>query len=154
LQRSHELRMAQRKLGLWLIGAKGGVATTVVVGLLALRKGLTENQGLVSALPQFTGLDFAGWNDFTLGGHETRETTFFAAAQQLARNNHALDAELIAKLKTDLDKLDKNVRPGTLLNVGSAIEGLASAAAKRLRESPRAVIERLQSDLKEFAAKN
>ena len=64
--------MPQRKLGLWLIGAKGGVATTVVVGLAALRKGLTESHGLVSALPQFAGLDFAGWNDFTVGGHEIR----------------------------------------------------------------------------------
>src|SRR5438128_1936223 len=108
--------MPQRKLGLWLIGAKGGVATTVAVGLLALRKGLAENHGLVSALSQFAGLDFAGWNDFTLGGHEIRETTFFAAAQQLVRNNHALDGDLVDKLKLELDKLDKNVRPGTLLN--------------------------------------
>src|SRR5438067_5179071 len=107
--------MPQRKLGLWLIGAKGGVATTVVVGLAAIRKGLTESHGLVSALPQFAGLDFAGWNDFTVGGHEIRETTYFAAAQQLARNNHALDGELVSKLKGDLNKLDKNVRSGTLL---------------------------------------
>jgi myo-inositol-1-phosphate synthase len=146
--------MPQRNLGLWLIGAKGGVATTVVVGLTALRKGLTQTQGLVSALPQFAGLEFAGWNDFTVGGHEIRETTYFAAAQQLARNNHALDGELIGKLKPDLDKLDKNIRPGTLLNVGSAIENLAPPAAKRERESPRAAIERVQSDLKDFAAKN
>src|SRR6185312_15017654 len=147
-------RMPQRKLGLWLIGAKGGVATTVVVGLVALRKGLTDQQGLVSALPRFAALDFAGWNDFTIGGHEIRETTYFAAAQQLARNNHALDGELISKLKTDLDKLDKNVRPGTLLNVGAAIEGIAAPGATRVRESPRAAIERVQNDLKDFANKN
>src|SRR5205085_11453280 len=117
--------MPQRKLGLWLIGAKGGVATTVVVGLAALRKGLTESHGLVSALPQFAGLDFAGWNDFTVGGHEIRETTYFAAAQQLARNNHALDGELVSQLKSDLDKLDWNVRSCTLVHVGSAIEALS-----------------------------
>jgi myo-inositol-1-phosphate synthase len=146
--------MPQRKLGLWLIGAKGGVATTVVVGLAALRKGLAQTQGLVSALPQFAGLDFAGWNDFTVGGHEIRDTSYFAAAQQLARNNHALDGELIGKLKSDLDKLDKSIRPGTLLNVGATIEGLAAPGAKRERESPRAAIERVQSDFKDFAAKN
>src|SRR5436309_15637542 len=123
--------MPQRKLGLWLIGAKGGVATTVAVGLAALRKGLARNHGLVSALPQFAELDFAGWNEFTLGGHEIRATTFLAAAQQLSQNNHALDGELIAKLKSDLDKLDKNIRPGTLLNVGPAIEGIAPPDAKR-----------------------
>jgi myo-inositol-1-phosphate synthase len=144
--------MAHRKLGLWLIGAKGGVATTVTVGLVALRKGLADNQGLVSTLPQFGGLDFAEWSDFALGGHEIRETTFFAAAQQLVRNNHALDGELVARLKGDLDKLDKNTRPGTLTNVGATIAGLAEPAVKKLRESPSEVIERVQADFKEFVS--
>ena len=146
--------MARRKTGVWIIGAKGGVATTVTVGLIALRKGLTENHGLVSQLPEFAGLDFLQWSDVTLGGHEIRETSLFAEAQQLARNNHALDGELVARLKPDLDKLDKNVRPGTLWNVGPTIEKLADAPAKKLRESPRAAIERIQSDLQEFRSRN
>jgi myo-inositol-1-phosphate synthase len=146
--------MAKRKIGLWLIGAKGGVATSVTVGLLALRKAWTQTQGLVSALPQFAGLDFAEWSDFTLGGHEIRETTLLAAAQQLVQNNHALDGELVFKLRGDLDKLENNIRPGTIANVGSRIESLAESSVKKLRESPRAVIERVQADLKEFVAKH
>jgi len=146
--------MAHRKLGLWLIGAKGGVATTVTVGLTALRKRLAETRGLVSALPRFKGLDFAAWDDFVLGGHEVRETTLYEAAQQLARNNHALDEQLVAKLRSDLDKLDKNVRPGTLINVGSTIESLADPPMKKLRESPRSAIERLQGDFSDFVKKN
>jgi myo-inositol-1-phosphate synthase len=143
--------MARKKLGLWLIGAKGGVATTVSVGLAALRKGLAGSQGLVSELPRFADLDFAPWNDFTIGGHEIRETTLFAEAQQLVKGNHALDGDLVAKLKSDLDKLDKNVRPGTLYNVGARIESIADQSVRKLREAPRAVIERFQSDLREFA---
>jgi myo-inositol-1-phosphate synthase len=146
--------MARRKLGLWLIGAKGGVATTVTVGLLALRRGLADCQGLVSALPQFSGLDLAPWGDFLLGGHEIRETTLFAEAQQLARNNHALSGELVGKLRGDLDKLDKHIRPGTLWNVGPAIENLADPAVRRIRETPRAAIERLQADLADFTSRN
>lgn len=144
--------MARRKIGLWLIGAKGGVATTVTVGLVALKQGLAGTTGLVSELPQFAGLEFASWSDFTLGGHEIRETTFVEAAQLLVRGNHALDGELVAKIKSDLDKLDKNTRPGTLWNVGPTIEGLADPPLRKLRESPRAAIERLQADLREFAA--
>jgi len=145
--------MARPKLGLWLIGAKGGVATTVTVGLAALKRGLAETTGLVSALPQFAGLDFADWGDFTVGGHEIRETTLFAEAQQLVRGNHALDGELVARLKGDLDKLDKNTRPGTLVNVGSTIEGLADPAIRKVRESPRAAIERFQGDFQQFVKK-
>ena len=49
--------MKQQRIGVWLLGAQGGVATTTIVGLVALRNGLTGNQGLVSALPRFAGLD-------------------------------------------------------------------------------------------------
>jgi myo-inositol-1-phosphate synthase len=144
--------MPRRKLGLWLIGARGGVATTVTVGLAALRRKLAQSVGLVSELPQFSSLDLADWSDFTLGGHEIRAATLSAAAGELVKNNHALDAELVAKLKADLEKIDKNIRPGTLLNVGSAIEGIADAAIGRVREAPRSAIERVQADLKQFAA--
>src|SRR5262245_34233126 len=123
--------MARRKLGLWLIGAKGGVATTVTVGLAALKRGLAGSTGLVAALPQFAGLDFADWSDFTIGGHEIREATLFAEAQQLVRGHHALDGDLVAKLKNDLDKLDKHTRSGTLVNVGATIEGLADPAVRK-----------------------
>ncbi len=146
--------MARRKLGVWLIGAKGGVATTVTVGLVALRKGLTKDQGLVTGLPAFAGLDLAQWSDFTIGGHEIRPTTLHAEAQQLVRGNHALDADLVARCKPELDKFDKNIRPGTLWNVGRAIEKLADAPLRATRESPRAAIERIQADLKAFAKAN
>jgi myo-inositol-1-phosphate synthase len=146
--------MARRKTGVWLIGAKGGVATTVTVGLVALRKGLTTNHGLVSQLPEFAGLDFAQWADITLGGHEIRETSLYTEAQQLARNNHALDADLVGRLKSDLDKLDKNIRAGTLWNVGPTIDKLADEPARKLRETPRAAIDRIQADLQEFRSRN
>jgi myo-inositol-1-phosphate synthase len=146
--------MASRKLGVWLVGAKGGVATSVTVGLVALRKGLTTDQGLVTQLPQFAGLDLPAWSEFTIGGHEIRETTLAAEAQQLVRNNHALDADLVAKCKSDLDKLDKNIRPGTLVNVGRAIDQLAEPDLRKNREAPRAAIERIQADLKQFAKAN
>jgi myo-inositol-1-phosphate synthase len=143
--------MARRKLGVWLIGAKGGVATTVTVGLVALRKGLTGDQGLVTQLPLLAGLDLAQWSDFTIGGHEIRETTLFSEAQQLVRGNHALNADLVARCKADLDRVDKNTRSGTLWNVGRAIENLADPPLRKTREAPRAAIERIQVDLKEFA---
>lgn len=148
--------MARRKLGVWFIGAKGGVATSATIGLVALRKGLAGNAGLVSQLPQFAGLDFAQWNDLTIGGHEIRDTTLHAAAMQLATDSRALDPDLVAKCKTDLDKIDKNTRPGTLWNVGSTIEKFAGdeLRAKSRRETPRAAIERIQADLKEFASQH
>ncbi|HUE74103.1 MAG TPA: inositol-3-phosphate synthase [Pirellulaceae bacterium] len=144
--------MPRRKLGLWILGARGGVAATVCVGLSALKKGLAENQGLVSQLPQFAGLDLASFGDFTIGGHEIRETTLFEAALKLVANNQALSGELVAKVKPELDRIDKNIRAGTLWNVGPAIEKFAAqeVRSENKGEAPRAAIERVQADLKEF----
>ncbi|ADB17683.1 Myo-inositol-1-phosphate synthase [Pirellula staleyi DSM 6068] len=144
--------MARRKIGIWLIGAKGGVATTVTVGLVALKKGMCGPVGLVTHLPLFEGLDLPEYGDMVIGGHDIRTTTLYAEAQQLASNNHALDGSLVDRIKGELDKIDKNHRSGTLVNVGSTIEKFASDDLKKKGETPRAAIERIQADLKGFAS--
>lgn len=143
--------MAKRKVGVWLIGAWGGVATTVVVGLSALRKGLTDTTGLVSALPPFTGLDLIGWDELVIGGHEIRETTFSAEAQALLDKSHVFSATALSAIAPQLAKFDKNVRPGTLVNIGPTIEALAGpAAAKTRKESALQAVNRLAKDISEF----
>ncbi len=143
--------MAKRKVGVWLIGAWGGVATTVVVGLSALRKGLTDTTGLVSALPPFSGLDLVGWDELVIGGHEIRETTFSAEAQVLLEKSHVFSATALSAIAPQLAKFDKNVRPGTLVNVGPTIEALAGpAAVKTRKESALQAVNRLAKDISEF----
>jgi myo-inositol-1-phosphate synthase len=143
--------MAKRKIGVWLIGAWGGVATTVVVGLAAMRKGLAETTGLVSALPPFQGLDLVGWDELVVGGHEIRETTFSAEAQVLLEKSHVFSSTALSTIAPQLAKFDKNVRPGTLINVGHTIEGLAGPATlKHRKETAAQAIARLSRDLVEF----
>jgi myo-inositol-1-phosphate synthase len=143
--------MARSKIGIWFVGAKGGVASTATVGLIALKKGLITSAGLVSELPQFQDIGMAAWKDFTIGGHEIREVGSFDEAWRMHSESRAIDPALLTRCKGDLDKLDKHIKTGTLLNVGSTIECLAGPAARRHSESPREVIERVQADLKTFA---
>jgi len=143
--------MAKRKIGVWLVGAWGGVATTVVVGLAALKKGLTGTTGLVSALPPFAALDLVQWDELVVGGHEIRETTYAAEARVLLEKSHVFGAETLTSIATTLARFDKNIRPGTLHNVGTTIEGLAGPAALKTRkETPAQAIERLTTDLMDF----
>jgi len=143
--------MAKRKVGVWLIGAWGGVATTVVVGMLALRKGLTDTTGLVSALPPFAGLDLVGWDELVVGGHEIRETSYSAEAQVLLEKSHVFSQATLSAISPQLAKFDKNIRPGTLINVGRTIEALAGpAAVKHRKESSAQAIARLSKDIAEF----
>ena len=143
--------MARARIGIWLIGAKGGVATTATVGLIALKKGLIGNAGLVSELPEFQSAGLAAWKDFVVGGHEIRDVGAYDEAWRLHAESRVIDGGVLAKCKSEIDKIDERIRPGTLINVGSTIEKLAGAEVRGRRESPRQAIERLQADMKAFA---
>lgn len=134
------------------MGAKGGVATNVIIGLVALRKGLAGNQGLVSQLPAFESLDYVPWKDWVIGGHDIRQISLVDAAFQFARDNRVLDESLLAACKPDLQKIEKQIVPGTILNVGPTIEKFATLTTVPKAETPRGAIERIQADLKKFRA--
>jgi len=61
--------MTGRRIGLWLVGAYGGVGTTLTLGLAALARGLADQTGLVTALPEFAGLPLPQPQEFIIGGH-------------------------------------------------------------------------------------
>src|SRR5262249_11280742 len=137
--------------GIWFIGALGGIATTVSVGLASLKKTLADEAGLVSALPQFQKLKLVDWFDFMIGGHEICQSTYAAQAQQLREKSHVFSPEQLQAVQPALEDFNRNVRPGTLINVGPTIESLAGGTALKSRgERPAAALERISADLAEF----
>lgn len=141
--------MNTARIGVWLIGAQGGVATTTIVGWAALRRGLAEPIGLVSALEPFSRLEPIGWNQLVFGGHEIRRSRLYEEARRLVEESRALDRTLVEAVREDLEEVDERIRLGTVYRVGPAIERLASPEVPRDR-SPCQIIQRLQEDLEEF----
>jgi myo-inositol-1-phosphate synthase len=145
--------MAKARVGIWLIGAKGGVATTTIVGLTALKKGLSGTVGLVSGLAQFRHLPLADWGDLVVGGHEIREVCLFDEAARLAAENRVFRPDLLAQVRGDLEAIDRRIRAGTIINVGRTIAALAGGQTPR-GEAPREAVDRLQHDFSDFAQQN
>ena len=143
-----------KKIGVWFVGACGGVATTTILGLIALRKNLTGNQGLVSQLPQFAKLDLAAWDQFVVGGHDIRQTTLYAEAMQLANVSLAIDPRLVDQCREELAAVDANLRPGVLFNVGATIAKFADDSLRATRETPWQSIRRVQADLQDFRSRH
>jgi len=143
-----------KRVGLWLVGAHGGVSTTVAVGLSALKLKATENWGLVSELDKFSHLDFIDWSNVVLGGHEIRNTDSRTEALLLAGVTPAINRELIIQCESELAKFDKNVRPGVLYNVGDTIKKLSDSGFVAEDNTARAAVDRIQSDLEEFASEH
>ena len=146
--------MAKRRTGLWILGAKGAVASTTIVGLAALKKKLTAPVALASELPDFAKLDLVNWSEVVIGGHEIRKTTLADEVQQLHVESQVFDAQLIAKCKTELGRAERNIRPGILHNVGSTIEKLADRSLRQKKESPRDALQRVSNDLQKFKTEN
>lgn len=141
--------MPAPRIGLWLIGARGGVASTAIVGLSALARGLAGDVGLVSSLPEFRHLPLAHWSEFLVAGHEIRAVRLADEAHKLLSQSHAISAELLAACGEDLEAIDRRIRPGTILGTGPAIQRLATLKIPA-HETPRQAITRLQHDLRRF----
>ena len=95
--------MRRQRVGLWLVGAFGGVGTTITLGLSAMARGLADRTGLVTELPMFQGLPLPEPGDFVVGGHDIRETSFGESAEEFRRNSGVFPAEWIAACGEELD---------------------------------------------------
>jgi myo-inositol-1-phosphate synthase len=143
-----------RRVGLWLIGAFGGVGTTITLGLAALGSNRASPTGLVSDLPWLAHLDLPAASDFVVGGHEIRETSFADSAEEFRKQSGVFDPSLIDACRPFLDAASSRVRPGTKLGAGPAIARLGSLGDEAPDATPARVIDRLAADLAAFVASN
>ncbi len=148
------LRMGVRgkKTGLWLVGAGGGIGSTVAIGLAALRKGLASPGALVTALPEFAELGLVRPADIVLGGHEIRGQTLLDSVQESHALAELFDERLIAACTSGLRAMQRNIRPGCMLGTNQTIRAMATDGSFETPSdrSPAAAIERLAHDLTAF----
>ncbi len=98
------------RTGIWLVGARGSVATTSIVGALALRAGLTRPTGCVTELPAVGGPALPTFSDLVSGGHDVIATPLAKRAETLAAAG-VLPARLVAALPEELAAVDRELRP-------------------------------------------
>ncbi|RMI33162.1 inositol-3-phosphate synthase [Streptomyces triticirhizae] len=99
------------RVGVWLIGARGSVATTTVAGRAALAAGLHPPTGLVTAGPAFAGAGLPPLEQLVFGGHDTHPTPLPKRAEQLAEAG-VLPHGLPLAVADDLARADAEIRPG------------------------------------------
>jgi myo-inositol-1-phosphate synthase len=98
-------------IGVWLIGARGSVATTAVAGAAALRAGLAAPVGCVADLPDFAGAGLPALSELVFGGHDVVQTPLSKRAEQLAHAG-VLPPDLPALVAADLAAADDEIRCG------------------------------------------
>ncbi len=146
--------MSNRRVGLWLIGAVGGVSSTAALGLSALSRKLTDTTSLVTATPMFQGIDLDDFGQFVIGGHDIRRSNFGEAVRDLHQRSNVFNEALIQACQPDLDKWSANVRPGTVLGSGTTIGKLADMPQVHRVSTPKEAVARIQADLQDFRERN
>ncbi|MFL5243369.1 MAG: inositol-3-phosphate synthase [Gemmataceae bacterium] len=146
--------MKQGRVGLWLIGAFGGVGTTAALGLAALARKCTEQTSLVTALPLFQNVALDEAEQFVVGGHDIRRTSYRQSIQDFQQRSNVFDRQITDACMPQMDEWADNVRPGTIVNSGQSISRLADEPAAQRPETLRAAFERIQNDLRAFKDRN
>ena len=146
--------MAQKQIGLWLIGAKGGVATTVMTGLAALARGLVEPIGLITETEGFHSLNLIDWSDIVVGGHDIRNESLLDEARRMWTVSRAIPPGVLESVTPDLVDIETRLRPGTVLASGTSIQAIASLPESKVAKTPRSIIDQIRTDILDFAETN
>ncbi|MFE9003403.1 inositol-3-phosphate synthase [Streptomyces sp. NPDC007875] len=99
------------RTGVWLIGARGSVATTAVAGCAAVAGGLQPATGMLTETAPFADSGLPTLADLVFGGHDTATTPLPKRAEALAADG-VLPHGLPAAVRAELAAADTAVRPG------------------------------------------
>src|SRR5437867_12563251 len=119
------------KVGVWLIGAQGSLASTVVLGARLSARRLAGGGGLVTELPELAPLPLVGLGDLAFGGCDIAPTGLVARARALASADAAVPESLVTRLEADLKAVEARVRPGFADGAGPAVRRAARAFVRR-----------------------
>lgn len=117
--------------GLWLIGARGSVATTAALGLAALAAGLTDTTGTVTGQKDFDDVPLPRYTDLVIAGHDVSAVGMVKRAELLVESG-MIPARLLGPLQAALEQADSRVRRGYLGTEGT--ESQSQAAARMARD--------------------
>lgn len=133
-----------RRVGVWLFGARGSVATTTIAGAAALRHGAPP-AGVVTELPDFADAGLVPTDHLVFGGHDVVETPLAKQVERLAAGG-VLPAGLADLIGAELAEAERNlvVIPSSSTDQYDQV--------RRLTEDIRAF--RLRNDLDQMVAIN
>src|SRR3954452_22778923 len=127
------------RVGVWLVGGRGSVATTALTGAAAVAAGLAEPTGLVTMRGPFAGAGLPELGDLIFGGHDVVETPLALRASRLV-DEGVLPVGLPSALAGALEAAEAEQRPGM--------------TGREARQEPRAALERIVADLQSFRVRH
>ncbi|HEY3998635.1 MAG TPA: inositol-3-phosphate synthase [Candidatus Xenobia bacterium] len=132
-------------LKVWIIGVKGSVASTTIVGIKALQQGLFPTTGLLTETALFNGISLPPLTEMEFGGSDLKAGSFFDAAWATLRDG-IYPAQLLKDLQPALEGV--TVRPCTAVRCGRTVESIAETPQAAM--SYRQIAEQTAKHILEF----
>jgi myo-inositol-1-phosphate synthase len=124
--------MNTRRIGIWLIGARGSISSAVTLGVHALRRGLIDSTGMITATEAFAHLDLVPAQAMEIGGCDIRAATLRDAAGEVLRSAGGIDPELSRDVHDYFADVEQHISLGCATNCGEAIRNLAASSESSL----------------------
>jgi myo-inositol-1-phosphate synthase len=144
----------KKKAGVLFIGARGHLSTTVMLGTLAMKKGLCASTGMVTALNAFSNLNLIEPENLVFGGWDIRSDIAPGIIHQILADISPIANGDLDSITNEMDAIATDIFPGTTLNSGEAIAGLVDKKDALKPETIRTEIDRLQYDIDRFREKH
>ncbi|PGF17492.1 myo-inositol-1-phosphate synthase [Natrinema sp. CBA1119] len=136
------------RTGVWLVGARGNVATMSIVGARAIARGATDTTGMVTERDPVSSLGLPPVEGFVFGGHDIEPESLVGQAERQRDRNGVPDADTLETVRDDLAAIDERIEVGTAVNCGAAV----SEDSEQLDETLpiRDVVDQIRDDYETF----
>ncbi|MCD6459886.1 inositol-3-phosphate synthase [bacterium] len=121
MQQNELQKIKDKKTGVWLIGAYGGISVCVIAGAMALRAKKCSANGLVTELDIFKKIPLLPWDNLVFGGMDIRKYSIVDTLKELHTNASVLSHDMITDYNWQISEVEKNIYPGIIVNCGKAI---------------------------------
>ena len=98
-----------QRTGVWLVGAYGDIATTLIVGSCALRNNLISRNGLVTELSPMQQLDLIKLDELIIGGHDIVDNTVANQAESICVRSRTYSYPLLQQVTAQLEKINEDI---------------------------------------------
>ncbi|MDB4881379.1 MAG: Myo-inositol-phosphate synthase [Gemmatimonadetes bacterium] len=135
---------------IWIVGARGAIATTLAAGVIAAQRGLLPLEAVLTETEPFRDLGLAPVGEIEIGGCDLAPGTLDESARDALAGVGSFSAAMIDLITPDLQRVA--ITRGTLRGGGPAIDALAGAQrAAGAAGTARAIVERIEADIRAFA---
>ena len=108
--------------GVWIIGARGNVASVSITGARAIARGVTDTTGMVTARQPMADLALPAVDDLVFGGHDIRTQSIERTIEAISEDGGGVvDHATLDAVREDLRAIDERVRIGTARRCGEVV---------------------------------